>query len=133
MHSSPPAHTYIFNFIRSVFNFMFRNMLAQIIFMAIRGLHKSQNVTDIVRHQSFVLEVDWCAYFAIEIQLQTEIFCSFLFITQPGFTLQLLYLAWECFMHAVIYLIPNSNPGIIFPPFEIHCFWKKLQVRILLL
>jgi hypothetical protein len=45
---------------------------------------------------------------------------------------QLLYLAWECFVHRVIYLIPNSNPGIIFPPFEIHCSSKKLQVRILL-
>ena len=111
---------------------MFTSMLAQIIFMAVRGLHKSQNVTDIVRHQNFVLQVDWCAYFAIKIQLHTEIFGSFLLITRPDFTVQLLYLAWECFMHTVIYLIPNSTPGIIFPPFEIHCSSKKLQESILL-
>jgi hypothetical protein len=68
-------------------------MLAQIIFMAVRGLHKSHNVTDIVRHKNFVLQVDGCAYFAIKIQLYTKIFGFFLLITKPGFTVQLLYLA----------------------------------------
>jgi hypothetical protein len=72
---------------------MFRSILAQIIFMAVRGLYKSQNVMDIVRRQNFVLQVDCCAYIAVEIQLHTEIFGSFLLITQPGFTMQLLYLA----------------------------------------
>lgn len=85
-----------------------------------------------VRHQNFVLQVDWYAYFAIKIQLHTEIFGSFMLITQTDFTMQSLCLAWECFVHRVIYLIPNSNLGIIFSPFEIHCSSKTLKVRILL-